>query len=138
MKAVNGQHVTRHSVTPLDTDSGGCWQQHAADAEITCLLAARMFIVVFTTYKHGTYPEPYQSSHTLTYCSMGTLVCTAAARTTEQSCFKSQSLSRPGRGPPQSGTRRKVTSHPIRTVQLHCRGVKVKVPRNRPEGPEGK
>jgi hypothetical protein len=126
MKTVNEQRVTRHSATPLDTDSSGCFQHHAADAEIPRLFGNPMFIAVFTRSQHGTYPEPDQSSHTLTYylpaVEVPTVACTATARTTEQSRFEFRRLSRPALEPTKPPNK-EATSHRIRTVQLHRHGV---------------
>ena len=63
-------------------------------------------------------------SHTdiLTPGSRGTVACTTTARTTEESRFESQNLSRPALGP-TNPLNKQVTSHPIRTDRLHHHGV---------------
>jgi hypothetical protein len=76
-----------------------------------------MFITVLTS-KHGTYPEPDQSSHTLThsgYRDSATHYQTVVVRTPVGCQDRLW-------GPPSpliKRTRRELTSQPIRTVQLY-------------------
>lgn len=65
---MNEQRVTRrHSATPVDRTAAAVRNIVQLMQKFHVFFAVRMFTAVFTRPQHGTYPEPDQSSHTLTY-----------------------------------------------------------------------